>query len=131
MCPREQTPGRGREIMNQQEIEALRERLLVMRREIAGEVTALKVEGFSLGNDGTQDVGDDAANTYARQVLLGLSEREREVLHEIDDALDRIDDDSYGVCEDCGDEIGLARLNVVPYASLCVECKSNREFERR
>lgn len=117
--------------MNQKEIDELRERLLAMRREIAGEVSALKAEGFSLGTDGTQDVGDDAANTYARQVLLGLSEREREILREIDDALDRIDEGSYGECEDCGDEIGLSRLRAVPYASLCVECKSNREIEGR
>jgi DnaK suppressor protein len=102
-----------------------------MRREIAGEVAALKREGFSLGNDGTQDIGDDAANTYARQLLLGLSERDRALLRQIDDALDRIEEGTFGECEECGDQIGMARLKALPYATLCVECKAAQEQENR
>jgi len=107
--------------------EKFRERLLGMRQELAGEVLTRREAGFSLGTDGIQDAGDDAANTYARQLLLNLSEREREALREIDDALDRLEDGSFGVCQDCGEDIGEARLEVLPYATLCVECKSNRE----
>ena len=113
--------------MDEPDLQTLREKLLAMRRSIAGEVDALKREGFSLGTDGTQDVADDAANTYARQVLLGHSERERAVLRQIDDALDRIDDGTFGLCEDCGEEIGEARLKAIPYATLCVECKAKEE----
>ena len=113
--------------MEEKIIEAFREKLLVMRRELAGDVSTLREEGLALGTDGTQDMGDDAANTYARQMLLGMSERERGMLRENDQALDRIDDGSYGECEDCGEEIGEARLKAVPYATLCVECKADRE----
>lgn len=113
--------------MEKKMIQAFRERLIEMRRELAGDVSSLREEGLVLGTDGTQDMGDDAANTYARQMLLGMSERERGVLREIDQALDRIDEGSYNECEDCGEAIGEARLRVVPYATLCVDCKADRE----
>jgi DnaK suppressor protein len=112
-------------------LERFQERLLEMRRAIAGEAATHTREGFSLGTDGTQDVGDDAANSYARQLLLGRSEREREALRAIDEALDRIEEGSYGECEGCGESIGEARLEVVPHATLCVECKSLDEATGR
>ena len=117
--------------MDAKALEAIREKLLAMRRDMAGDVETLKREGFSLGTDGTQDVADDAANTYARQMLLGLSERERAVIRQIDEALDRIDEGGFGLCEDCGDEIGEARLLALPYATLCVECKAKQELGPR
>lgn len=104
---------------------------MALRENLAGEVLTLKEEGFSLGNDGIQDIGDDAANTYARQVLLGLSERDREALRQIDEALDRIEQGRFGECEECGEQIGVARLEVIPYTTLCVECKANQELGRR
>lgn len=113
--------------MNKTTLTHYRDRLLRLRRELAGEVTSLREEGLTLGTDGTQDVADDAANTYARQMLLGMSERERGVLREIDAALDRIDDGAFGTCDDCGEKIGEARLKALPYATLCVECKAERE----
>ena len=117
--------------MNKKTTGRFRERLLSLRENLAGEVLALKEEGFSLGNDGIQDIGDDAANSYARQVLLGLSERDREVLRQIDNALERIEQGAFGECEECGEEIGTARLEVLPYTTLCVECKANQELGRR
>jgi DnaK suppressor protein len=113
--------------MDKEMMEGFRQRLLALRKDTAGEVASLRDEGASLGTDGTQDVGDDAANTYARQMLLGLSERERGLLREIDEALDRIDEGSYGDCEECGEPIGEARLKALPYATLCVDCKADRE----
>jgi DnaK suppressor protein len=113
--------------MDERATERFRERLLEMRQALAGEVVTLREESSSLGTDGIQDAADDAANTYARQLLLNLSEREREALRGIDEALDRLEDGSFGVCQECGEEIGEARLEVLPYATLCVECKSNQE----
>lgn len=119
----------GNTKMENKLIEKIKEELLLKRKEIAGDVVNLRRESFSLGGDGGEDVGDDAANDYTRQVLLGMSERERTILQEVDAALDRIDDGIFGVCETCGEEISDARLKIVPYASLCVECKA--ETERR
>ncbi len=117
--------------MDSKQLERLREQLLELRRSVAGEVTALRQEGFALGTDGTQDAGDAAANTYARQVLLGMSERDRQLLRQVDEALDRMEAGEYGVCDQCGEAIGPARLEVVPYTDLCVECKANQESQPR
>ena len=115
--------------MDRKDLETYRQKLLELYNEIAGEVTQLRNEGFSLGTDAVQDMADEAANTYTRQILLNLSEREREQLRLVEEALQRIADGTYGVCEDCGEEISRARLEAVPYATLCVECKSLRERE--
>ncbi len=117
--------------MEKRDLDYFREKLIALRDELAGEVTQLRDEGFSLGTDAVQDVADEAANTYNRQVLLNLSEREREQLRLIDEALERIVEGTYGICEDCGEEIARARLEAVPYAKLCVECQSIRERSAR
>ncbi len=57
-----------------------------------------------------------------------LEENSTQVLHEIDAALKRIDDGTYGICTDGGEEIDPARLEAYPWASLCIDCK--REAER-
>jgi DnaK suppressor protein len=113
--------------MDKEKLEHFRQVLLTLRREAAGGVTMLREQGVALGTDGTQDMADDAANTYARQMLLGMSERERRNLRDIDAALDRIDEGTYGICEECQEPIGEARLKALPYATLCVDCKADRE----
>lgn len=113
--------------MEPKTIEHFRERLNALRRELAGEVATLSRESWSLGTDGTQDVGDDAANTYARQLLLGMGERDRQVLRQVDEALDRIEAGTFGECEECGEPIAVARLEAMPYATLCVDCKEIQE----
>lgn len=117
--------------MEPREIEQYRERLLALRRDLSGGVAQLKEEGLALGTDGTQDSADDASNSHSRQLLLGLSERDRDVLRQVDEALDRIDDGSFGECGECGDPIGTARLDILPYVGLCVECKANQERQSR
>ncbi|MBI5441214.1 MAG: TraR/DksA family transcriptional regulator [Deltaproteobacteria bacterium] len=113
--------------MNKEKLDEFRQTLLALRRDVAGGVTMLREQGVALGTDGTQDMADDAANTYTRQMLLGMSERERRNLREIDAALDRIDEGTYGVCEECQEPISEARLKALPYATLCVDCKADRE----
>jgi DnaK suppressor protein len=113
--------------MDSAQREEFQRQLLAMRRDIAGDAATHTREGFSLGHDGNQDVGDAAANSSARQVLLGLGDRERELLQKIDEALDRIDDGGFGSCDECGEEIGLARLRALPHTELCVECKALQE----
>ncbi|HSH69060.1 MAG TPA: TraR/DksA family transcriptional regulator [Deferrisomatales bacterium] len=113
--------------MDREQKEGFRRRLLAQRRELAGDASTRTHDGFALGQDGAQDVGDAAANTAARQLLLGLGDRERRQLREIDDALERLDHDTFGFCEECGDEIGAARLQILPHTVLCVDCKATEE----
>jgi RNA polymerase-binding protein DksA len=70
------------------------------------------------------DIGTDA---YEQELTLGLLGNEEEVLQQIDAALVRIENGSYGKCEECGRGIAKARLDAVPYAALCVHCASQQE----
>jgi len=81
-----------------------------------------------------REVGDeiDRATREADQTLeLRTRDRCRKLLHKIDAALARIDDGTYGYCEETGEPIGLARLEARPVATLCVEAQERRELRER
>jgi len=101
--------------------------LLGEREQIIGEVKQIYESSKEMGQDGIQDIGDEAANIYNKQVLLSLNENERVRLQEVDEALDRIANGAYGICEECGEPIGLKRLEVRPVAKYCVSCKAKQE----
>ena len=101
--------------------------LLKEREEIIGDVKQIYESSQAVGQDGIQDIGDEAANVYNKQILLTLNENERMRLKEVDEALDRIEAGAYGVCEECGEPIGLKRLEVKPVAKYCVPCKTKLE----
>ena len=70
---------------------------------------------------------DAGAKTFQREHELALTQNARELLTQIERALARIEDGSYGVCESCGEPIGKARLQAFPRAVLCVSCKQREE----
>jgi DnaK suppressor protein len=76
-----------------------------------------------------QDVGDKAESSYTKEFLLSLSDTERRQLLLIDEALKRIDAGHFGVCQECEKIIKKKRLNVVPWAPLCIECQQKEEEE--
>ena len=108
-------------------ITRLKKILLKEREEIVGEVRQIFESSKEMGQDGTQDIGDEAANIYNKQILLSLNESERMRLQEVDEALDRIGAGTYGICEECGEPIGPKRLEVRPVAKYCVPCLSKME----
>lgn len=73
------------------------------------------------------DVLDVSAGELERTLCLLLRERERNKLRAIDEALERIEEGTFGVCDDCGDEIPLGRLEVMPFATTCIDCKAKQE----
>jgi DnaK suppressor protein len=77
--------------------------------------------------DDTLDDGDKAMVDLAAETGLSLIDMGTDVLEKIDRALAKLDEGSYGICEDCGEEINENRLKVVPFAIYCIECKSKRE----
>lgn len=105
----------------------LKKILLKEREEIVGEVRQIYESSKEMGQNGIQDIGDEAANTYSKQILLSLNENERMRLQEVDESLDRIANGTYGICEECGGPIGLKRLEVRPVAKYCVPCKTQME----
>jgi DnaK suppressor protein len=86
-----------------------------------------EVEEVSGAND--NHLAETATATLDREIDYTLEENSTQVLAEIDAALARIDAGTYGICTNCGKEIPLARLEAYPWASLCIDCK--RERERR
>jgi len=105
----------------------LKKVLLKEREQIVGEVRQTYVSSQEVGQDGIQDIGDEAANIYNKQILLSLNEGERLRLQEVDEALDRIATGTYGICEECGGPISLKRLEVRPVAKYCVPCLTKLE----
>lgn len=110
----------------EQTINSLRASLLQRRAKLLGDLTNhtnyLKDSQFDVG-----DFSDLSCNGSERDLSAGLAEHESRELQKINDALGRISDGSYGVCEDCEGEIPLARLQALPYATCCVQCQAQRE----
>ena len=75
----------------------------------------------------TYHMADVATDTYDREFSLGLASNERKLLYEMYDALKKIEDGTFGVCEECKNLIAKNRLKAVPYARLCVKCQEKKE----
>lgn len=86
----------------------------------------LKV-GQQASDEGTEDIVDRANNSYNREFMFALSDTERQMLIEIDDALSRLDSGTYGACAHCSIEITKARLRAVPWAKYCIDCQEQVE----
>ncbi|MFH1202647.1 MAG: TraR/DksA family transcriptional regulator [Candidatus Omnitrophota bacterium] len=86
------------------------------QREAAGDISTY-----------TYHMADVATDTYDREFSMGLASNERKLLYEIEDALKRIDDSTFGICEGCQKAISKSRLKAVPYTRLCLKCQSIRE----
>ncbi len=81
-----------------------------------------------------QDIGDildSVSEERTRELDLILTDREKRKLAQIDDAIDRIEENTYGLCEECGVKIPKARLKVLPFAKFCVECQEKNEREEK
>lgn len=94
-----------------------------LRRMLAGDLSSLN----ELGGQSHGDVLDAAVDTARDELNSQLAEVESRELSMIDEALDRMKSGSYGKCDGCGKPIPLARLQVVPYATECIECKRKSE----
>ncbi|MBU0755691.1 MAG: TraR/DksA family transcriptional regulator [Planctomycetes bacterium] len=88
------------------------------------ELSALKAGEQDSSVDNMADYGTD---NYEQDFTLGLMENVEGVIKEIDDALQRIEDKLYGICESCECDIPKPRLKALPYARYCVKCQSEKE----
>ena len=104
-----------------------RERLLQMKRDIHREIEAGLREGREGAKEDGMDAYDLATEERDREISMILSDRERGKLQAIEDAVERIDDGSYGICESCESDIAEGRLEAMPFTRLCVSCQAERE----
>ena len=77
------------------------------------------------------DLNDQATAEVDQHFMLSLKERERNLLKQIDDALARLAAEKYGICEECGEEIPLRRLQARPMTTLCIVCKTLQEEDEK
>jgi RNA polymerase-binding transcription factor len=118
------------------DVESFKTRLLQERERTVKAIAYLHEENRGTTEDEQRELSggldnhlaDMATHTYDRELDSTLEESEGQHLGHIDAALKRIETGSYGVCENCGRPIGLERLEAMPWATLCIDCK--REAER-
>jgi len=84
----------------------------------------------NLKNEGG-DLADEATETIERELIYDLSVTEKKEVEEIDTALNKIEEGTYGICESCNQEIPLGRLKVKPYAKFCMKCQEVHERNER
>jgi DnaK suppressor protein len=108
-----------------------RETLLDMRMQLLRSVKSELHEGREQTKDEGMDTYDLASDARDREINFILSDRDRDKLLAIDDALARIDDSTYGVCESCESDIAEGRLEAMPFTRLCINCQAEREKEAK
>jgi len=86
-----------------------------------------KAHGNAQPDDGIQDLADKAASAYSKELNFSLSDAERNVLVMIEEALNRVRDESFGICTNCGVTIGEKRLQAIPWTPFCIDCQELQE----
>jgi RNA polymerase-binding transcription factor len=107
--------------------EPIRQRLLKQKQEIISMYQQDVRAGQESADDGTEDIVDRANNSYNRELMFSLSDSERQLLFQVEEALRRIEDGSYGACANCGQTISLQRLQAVPWTRFCIDCQELAE----
>ncbi len=108
-------------------IEKYRAMLLSERDRIIGEIMRMQKEASEVGSDEVKDVGDMSISYFSQEMLSSLEEEERKILLEVEHALKKMENGTYGICERCGGEIEGERLDVKPYARYCIRCREKLE----
>ena len=115
--------------LREKKLKEIRKKLNRQREELISEagiaLTALPDETIF------PELGDQASAEIDRNFMLKLKGRERKLLAKIDEAIEKIDNGTYGICESCGEEINLKRLEARPVTTMCIECKTEQEEEEK
>ncbi len=123
-------PSEDEEFMNERQLEYFKQKLLEWKEDILREsretVTHLQKE-----TENHPDLADRASSETDRALELRTRDRQRKLISKIDEALRRIEDGSYGYCEETGEPIGLARLEARPIATLSLEAQERHERRER
>ena len=132
LSKRPTTRTRGEETAKfpESDLKEFRKRLLDARAKAASGVDAMKATGFNEAEDHEADGGDGTAQTLRLQALGQMGNINR-TIQQIDEALHRIDDGTYGVCTVCGQLIRKPRLLNQPFVLTCMECQSEMEREAK
>ena len=123
-------PSDGEEFMNERQVEYFRRKLLKWKDDILRE-SRETVSHLQKETENHPDLADRASSETDRAIELRARDRQRKLIAKIDEALGRIDDGSYGYCEETGEPISLRRLEARPIATLSVEAQERHERRER
>jgi DnaK suppressor protein len=112
-------------------MKSIKDMLLKTREELVQGIARKSKETAVSGVSDIGDILDSVSEERTRELYMIFIDREKQKLKQIDDALDRIEEETYGLCEECGVKIPRPRLKVVPFAKYCVECKEAIEREEK
>jgi DnaK suppressor protein len=109
----------------------IKKKLIKQRQELLTEAEHTLTSKISSEKESFPDPTDQAVAELDNNFVLRLRGREQKLLKKIDDAISRIDSGVYGVCESCGEQISMKRLEARPVTTLCIECKTRQEEEEK
>jgi DnaK suppressor protein len=112
---------------NKRELEKYRRLLELKKAELSAELAKARDAEEESNEESTQDIADKAVSSYTREFLYSLTDSERTALRQIDEAIARIDDGTYGSCLNCGVPMSEKRLTAVPWTPYCVDCQELAE----
>jgi len=113
--------------MDKKRLDYYKKKLLVRREELLKTIARTEEEGRQADDDPTVDLADKAANSYTKEFLFGMTNTDRALLNQIDFALKRIQEEEYGTCMNCEEEMQQKRLEAVPWARHCINCQEKAE----
>ncbi len=114
--------------MKESELKYFREKLLVKRKELIEVVQKTESYGREIDAEGeAMDIADKASSSYTKEFMFSKSNSDRQFLQTVREAIQRIDEGSYGECSNCEGDIERKRLEAVPWALLCRNCKELEE----
>jgi DnaK suppressor protein len=116
--------------MRQRDLNSFKKLLNERRTELMSEAVGT-MHGMVETRESFPDPTDRASLEGNRNLTLRIRDRERKLISKIDEALSRIEDGSYGICEECDGPIGVERLKARPVTTLCIACKSEQEASER
>jgi DnaK suppressor protein len=128
--PDDYRPAEDEPFMNERQLEYFRRKLVVWKQELMDQ-SAETVEALQDSGRNVPDIADRASEETDRALELRTRDRERKLIGKIDSALRRLDDGSYGYCEDTGEPIGIKRLDARPIATLSIEAQERHERMER
>ena len=113
--------------MDKREKEKYKKILLEKKEEIKNKLSEFYSESKELETGIVQDVADKAESSYTKEFLLSLSNKDRNQLLMVNEALKRIEKNTFGLCQRCNKKINEKRLNVIPWTPYCINCQEKEE----
>ena len=117
--------------MNQKDLKRFKKILEESRKAVLSSARKTLAEEATFDTDDLPDEIDLASSEYQQSMVFRMRDREKFLLEKIDKALERIKDGSFGVCEQCDEDISVKRLEARPVTTLCIRCKEEQEKEEK